>query len=143
MIGILSTLVVNLLTYALHDPSYRGARIVRASRKQTFDRVALATAISAARKYERPALSLVRFGAESVRCSAQKRNNGLRRSFGMAWELVMIDMDDELELLERCALECSLIAALAADRRTRTENEELASEYREIAEALRSYRRAA
>jgi len=68
---------------------------------------------------------------------------GRYRSFAMAWELIMIDMERELELLERCALECSLIAALATDRRARNENEALASEYREIAEALRSYRRAA
>jgi hypothetical protein len=61
----------------------------------------------------------------------------------MAWELIMLDMDRELELLERCALECLLIAELATDRSARYENETLASEYRQIAEALRSYQRAA
>jgi hypothetical protein len=53
---------------------------------------------------------------------------------------VMFDVDRELDLLERCASECSLIAESATDRGARWEHQTLASEYREIAEALRSYR---
>jgi hypothetical protein len=96
-------------------------------------------------KEVRATSAIVYFGSGSTLlmfCTA-KEAAGRYRSFGMAWEFTMIDMDGELELLERCALECSLIAALATDRRARNENEALAFEYREIAEALRSYRRAA
>ena len=53
---------------------------------------------------------------------------------------IVFDVERELELLERCASECSLIAELATDRRAKCEHQALASEYREIAEALRSYR---
>ena len=56
---------------------------------------------------------------------------------------IVFDVERELQLLERCALECSLIAESATDRRAKCEHQALASEYREIAEALRSYRRAA
>lgn len=48
------------------------------------------------------------------------------------------DIDRELELLELCASELLVIAESAADRRTRSENQALAAEYRLIAEALRS-----
>ena len=50
----------------------------------------------------------------------------------------MIDLSWEIELLERCASECELIAGLATDQRARYENEILGSEYREIAEELKS-----
>ena len=50
----------------------------------------------------------------------------------------MIDISREIELLERCASECELIAGLATDQRARYESEKLGSEYREIAEELKS-----
>ena len=50
----------------------------------------------------------------------------------------MIDISREIELLERCASECELIAGLATDQRARYVNEKLGSEYREIAEELRT-----
>ena len=50
----------------------------------------------------------------------------------------MIDISQEIEMLERCASECELIAGLATDQRARYENEKLGSEYREIAEELKS-----
>jgi hypothetical protein len=53
---------------------------------------------------------------------------------------VMLDIDGEIELLERCARECALMSDLAMDRRTRYENETLAAEYRDLAKDLRSYR---
>jgi hypothetical protein len=56
---------------------------------------------------------------------------------------IVFDVERELDLLERCASECSLIAKSATDRRARCEHQALACEYREIAEALRSYRRSA
>ena len=90
---------MNLLTYALRHPSYRGAgRINVCSMKTSFEFVTVSTAI-------------------------------------------VFDVERELELLERCASECSLIAESATDRRAKCEHQALASEYREIAEALRSYRR--
>ena len=52
----------------------------------------------------------------------------------------MLDINREIELLERCALECALISGLATDQRARRENERLASEYRQLAEDLKSYR---
>jgi hypothetical protein len=88
---------VNLLTYALRHPSYRGAgRINVCGMKMSFEFVTVTTAI-------------------------------------------VFDVERELELLERCASECSLIAESATDR-AKCEHQALASEYREIAEALRSYR---
>ena len=48
----------------------------------------------------------------------------------------MLDINREVELLERCASECSLIAESATDRCAKCEHQALASEYREIAEAL-------
>jgi hypothetical protein len=53
----------------------------------------------------------------------------------------MFDINTELEILERCASECALISGLATDRRARRHNEELASEYRQMAENLKSYAR--
>jgi hypothetical protein len=53
---------------------------------------------------------------------------------------IVFDVERELELLERCARECSLIAECATDSYAKCEHQALASEYREIAEALRSYR---
>lgn len=50
----------------------------------------------------------------------------------------MLDIQKEIELLECCASECLLIANLATDRRARSENEVLASEYQNIAEDLKS-----
>jgi hypothetical protein len=50
----------------------------------------------------------------------------------------MLDIQREIELLERCASECSLIADLATDRRAKSENEMLAFEYRQIAQDLKS-----
>jgi hypothetical protein len=50
----------------------------------------------------------------------------------------MIDISQEIEMLERCASECELIAGLATDQRARYENEKLGSEYREIAEELKA-----
>jgi hypothetical protein len=50
----------------------------------------------------------------------------------------MFDINREIELLERCASECELIAGLATDQRARYENEKLGSEYRQIAEELKS-----
>jgi hypothetical protein len=35
----------------------------------------------------------------------------------------MIDISQEIEMLERCASECELIAGLATDQRARYENE--------------------
>jgi hypothetical protein len=52
----------------------------------------------------------------------------------------MFDINDEIELLERCASECALIADLATDARARFENEALASEYRTIADDLKLHR---
>ena len=49
----------------------------------------------------------------------------------------MFDIAREIELLEQCASECELISSLATDRRARYENEELALEYRQIAEELK------
>ena len=40
----------------------------------------------------------------------------------------MLDINREVELLERCASECSLIAELATDRQAKIKNEALASE---------------
>jgi hypothetical protein len=51
----------------------------------------------------------------------------------------MLDLNREIELLERCALECALISDLATDRLARRENERLAIEYRQLAEDLKSY----
>jgi hypothetical protein len=50
----------------------------------------------------------------------------------------MFDIVREIDLLERCASECELIAHLAIDKRARFENELLASDYRQIAEVLKS-----
>jgi hypothetical protein len=50
----------------------------------------------------------------------------------------MVDMVRELDLLERFASECELVARLATDKRDRLENEQLALNYRQIAEVLRS-----
>jgi hypothetical protein len=50
----------------------------------------------------------------------------------------MFDIVREIDLLERCASECELIAHLAIDKRARFENEQLASDYRQIAEVLKS-----
>jgi hypothetical protein len=52
----------------------------------------------------------------------------------------MFDLNQEIELLERCASECALISELATDPQARDENEKLASEYRQIAEDLKSFR---
>lgn len=52
----------------------------------------------------------------------------------------MLDLNREIELLERCALECALISDLATDQRARRENERLASEYRRLADDMRTYR---
>jgi hypothetical protein len=52
----------------------------------------------------------------------------------------MLDINQEIELLERCALECRLISDLATDHRARWENQELAAEYRRIAQELKSHR---
>ena len=52
----------------------------------------------------------------------------------------MFDINREIELLERCASECELISGLATDERARYENEKLGSEYRHIAEELKSIR---
>ncbi len=43
----------------------------------------------------------------------------------------------KVETLERCAAECLLIARLAIDPDAQAENEELAHEYRAIADRLR------
>ena len=53
----------------------------------------------------------------------------------------MLDLKREIELLERCALECALISDLATDRHARQENTKLAIEYRQLAEDLKSYQR--
>jgi hypothetical protein len=53
-------------------------------------------------------------------------------------EAVMLDINKEIELLERYASECSLIANLATDCRARSENEMLASDYQNMAEDLKS-----
>jgi hypothetical protein len=53
----------------------------------------------------------------------------------------MFDINTAIEMLERCASECALISGLATDRRARHHNQELASEYREMAEKLKSYAR--
>jgi hypothetical protein len=50
----------------------------------------------------------------------------------------MFDINREIELLECCASECELIAGLATDQRARYENAKLGSEYRQIAEELKS-----
>jgi hypothetical protein len=55
-------------------------------------------------------------------------------------EFAVPDINAEIELLERCASECSLIAGLAADTRVRAANEMLASEYRMLLQDLRSFR---
>jgi hypothetical protein len=52
----------------------------------------------------------------------------------------MLDLNREIELLERCALECTLISDLATDPRARRENGKLASEYQQLAEDLKAYR---
>lgn len=52
----------------------------------------------------------------------------------------MFDINQEIELLERCASECALISDLAIDYRARRENLELAAEYRRIAHELKSHR---
>jgi hypothetical protein len=52
----------------------------------------------------------------------------------------MFDLNQEIELLERCASECALISELATDPQARTENKKLASEYGQIAQDLRSFR---
>ena len=52
----------------------------------------------------------------------------------------MPDINAEIEMLERCASECSFIAGLAADTRVRAASEMLASEYRKLLEDLRSFR---
>jgi hypothetical protein len=52
----------------------------------------------------------------------------------------MFDINREIELLERCASECELISGLATDQRARYDNEQLGSEYRHIAEELKSFR---
>ena len=49
----------------------------------------------------------------------------------------MLDLNREIELLERCASECALISDLTTDRQ---ENKKLAIEYRQLAEDLKSYR---
>ena len=51
----------------------------------------------------------------------------------------MLDITTEIELLERCASECALISDLATDRRAKADNEELALEYRKMAEDLKSF----
>jgi hypothetical protein len=43
----------------------------------------------------------------------------------------------KVEILERCAAECLLIARLAIDPDAQAENEELANEYQAIADRLR------
>jgi len=53
----------------------------------------------------------------------------------------MLDIDTEIEKLECSASECALISDLATDRRARNENGELASEYRQRVEHLKSYAR--
>jgi hypothetical protein len=50
----------------------------------------------------------------------------------------MLDLPREIELLERCASECALISSLASDPTARAENRELAIEYHQIAEELKS-----
>ena len=52
---------------------------------------------------------------------------------------VMFDIEGEIVLLERCASECSLISDLATDRDARYESQALASEYRQMAEHLKSF----
>jgi hypothetical protein len=51
----------------------------------------------------------------------------------------MFDAKTEIEILECCASECALISDLATDQHAKVENEELASEYREMAANLKSY----
>jgi hypothetical protein len=51
----------------------------------------------------------------------------------------MFDINTEIEILECCASECALISNLATDQRARRENGELASEYRQRAENLKTY----
>jgi hypothetical protein len=51
----------------------------------------------------------------------------------------MFDIEGEIVLLERCASECALISELATDRDARYENQALASEYRQMAENLKSF----
>jgi hypothetical protein len=55
----------------------------------------------------------------------------------------MFDIENEIELLERCASECALISSLATDRRARHTNEELACYYQNRAEELKSYAQSA
>jgi hypothetical protein len=52
----------------------------------------------------------------------------------------MPDINAEIELLERRASECSLIADLASDTRVRAANDALASKYQKLLEDLRSFR---
>ncbi|MBR1194346.1 hypothetical protein [Bradyrhizobium sp. AUGA SZCCT0160] len=52
----------------------------------------------------------------------------------------MLDLNREIELLERCASECALISDLATDQHAQQENRKLAIEYRQLAEDLKSYR---
>ena len=51
----------------------------------------------------------------------------------------MLDLNREIELLERCALECALISDLATDPHAQAENRKHAIEYRQLAEDLKSY----
>ena len=51
----------------------------------------------------------------------------------------MLDLNREIELLERCASECALISDLATDQHAQQENNKLAIEYRQLAEDLKSY----
>ena len=52
----------------------------------------------------------------------------------------MLDLNREIELLERCASECALISDLATDQHARQENKKLAIEYWQLAEDLKSCR---
>jgi hypothetical protein len=51
----------------------------------------------------------------------------------------MLDLNREIELLERCASECALISDLTTDRRAQQENKKLAIEYWQLAENLKPY----
>ena len=52
----------------------------------------------------------------------------------------MLNLNREIELLERCASECALISDLATDQQAQQENRKLSIEYRQLAEDLKSYR---
>lgn len=54
----------------------------------------------------------------------------------------MFNVQQEIELLERCAQECVLISQLATDPNARAANEHLADDYRRIADELRTFRQA-